>query len=511
MKLLPQIITSIIAIGSTFLAGYAVFLLSARANINEKIENCGSIIMGMFEDFPAKKNPHWWMEVTLLPKYVDICPDKDRLELINIIGFDLSSLTLFTKSIDSEKHENRLMSFFDDSLPYKGRVFFFLLYEYFEKHIYTKIDKYSGSVFGDNTEREKKISEKSKLFPYGPFGVESWIEIFNKVLRSYKYLYQWKKLYLEDYELYLEQIRDVDDMQIFKDFNHVAWLNSVNKAIIATENQVRKIEILLRHRNYYSVDQRLPRVWWIVFLLSISFTFGVLFPLGFSAYDVKNIPHLINLMFILFAFIPIYMSIQICYKDIKSAKTKEMFSSYFSPLKRQLLSYDKENSDAISIKLELVNKILNMKKELGLSRKSINSIQKYRSRSQKSSICSKSVADILINNILQSQILSKYKTSPHSGGTGLSLFGSLKAKGENINLKKKTKYIFSAQYAYFSRNIFSFKTPSQDKNVNEISNELKRIYENVYNNNETLKCIQKRKELDRARKQILRLIENMKT
>ena len=175
MKTLPQIIATFLAVGATFIAAYLIYLYSAQANIDEKIQIKGIEISNLLKSAPTYRLRFWNPGFYLLKEYRKKYPKKSLVLLYHSIANDLSSAVNF----DNTDAVQRLSSFEKGNLkgPVLGRIWLRLMENSMDYLAPPEVWWPSkGHLLGGSS--LPKSTEQAELFPFGPLGVEKWSNDF---------------------------------------------------------------------------------------------------------------------------------------------------------------------------------------------------------------------------------------------------------------------------------------------------------------------------------------------
>jgi len=506
IKILPQIVGTFLAIGCTFIAAYMIYIVSTQTSIDEKIQNEGALISSIFEDYPKRRNPFWAGDI-LLMKYEDIYPDKERIALLNKIGLDLITASLGTYSGDGESITQRLSSYANDGLPYKGRIFFYLIHEYIEKSLIHDPDPSRVRSFGEDARRNGIVEERSQLFPYGPFGLQSWLELFRKIRGPYEMLYRMREEFIDDLNEYLEKLQDGSHKEWLKGFKYDELIHRTNETFSKTEDHVKRIESLLRLKKYHTMEERIPHRWWILMLGSFSFFFGVLIPLVLLGLEVHSAPKMVNFMFLVLAFFPLFCAAHYFVSDIQSIRKREFTIEYILPLKFQLVAYEKDADNYASFNYELVNVLLDGKKKFDIPRRFSKLLLSYRDTVRVSNNQSTEIAGEILEEIDNNSVLLNHKISPATGGTVINLFSLFDDRVRDIRFEKNRNYHFTAQQRNLIKPDIGIKTSGEEEELEILTAEIVGVFTRFSAKSKVKECMSKREHLSRIRRELIEYIE----
>lgn len=502
MKILPQIVTTFLAVGATFIAAYLIYLYSSQANIDEKIQIKGSKIVSLIKKAPTYKLGFLSNDLNLVNNYREKYPNKSLIFIYEKISNDLISAHLF-KNKDSI---DRLASFKTDN-PMGPTVWLYLMQK--SVHYLSPSEIWwPGRGFVQAQGSLPPTPKQAELFPFGPLGVEKWSDDF-QIIRNYThFLYTYKDILLDDVQSFVNQIDESPQKERYKKINFAEWIENIENLLLDIDNENFHIQSLLRLKQRYLKEARLPNFSWITTLGILSFISGVAIPLIIIGLRIESsIPSTINIVIFITTFAFLIGSIVLVGKDVLSSHKSEVHIKYLLPLKKQLLDYKNLRNQREFYNYDIVNQLLEEKKSLKLSPRLIDSLKNYRQMVVESNDCSDNVVNIISEAIKQSTVIKSYKADPQSGGQALSIISlfSLDDRKDFFEKLKEGSHTFIVQINYerHTKDIYKIKSPSNITQFKEIESEFNKIYDNFLKQEDIQSCISKRKTLGKYRDKLL--------
>lgn len=501
MKTLPQIVTTFLAVGATFIAAYLVYLYSSQANIDEKIQIKGSKIVSLIKKAPTYKLHLWSNDYYLVKAYKEKYPNKSLIFIYEKISNDLMIAIHYTQKVQSSILASFEKNNSNSKGPILGRIYLNLMrksVDYLSPREIWWPGRWGSLARGNLLPTPKE----AELFPFGPLGVEKWSDDF-RIIRNYtNSLYYYKHMFLNDLQSFINQS---DDEVNYNKSNYKEWIDNTENLLSNIENENYQIQSLLRLRQRYSIEARLPNVSWISTLGIFSFISGVAIPLIIIGLRAENsIPSTVNIVFFITTFALLIGSIVLIGKDILSPHKSEVHIKYFLPLKRQLLDYKNTKHLVENYDCEIVNQLLDEKKSLKLPQRLIESLETYRKIVIENKTYMDDVADLISKDIKQNDVLRSYKADPQSSGQWVSIISLLSLDGrKNFFEKLEPNFIFQIGYDGGIRDIYKIKSPSNKTQLKEIESEFNKIYDNCLKQENVQSYNSKRKTLEEYRDKLL--------
>jgi len=471
---LPQVISGLLAIAVAALAAYWIYLNQTSESISERINDEGRSIVRIAEEFPYNKNP-FWMGSHLLDKYRELYPDKRDIDLLNHIGNDLLTIGLNPEIDKDDAIRKRFASFSSDDLPVNGRIYFYLMYQYIENALIRRPGAHAAYGFFRETEREAWVNERGIMFPYGPVGLQTWIERYRSIRGPYKILHQWRDVFLKDYDDYLTGLQDPKDKKFYSRFNHSMWLDKASHVFAGIEEPAQRIESLLYSQQSFSTDKRIPHVGYILALCGLSFLIGVIIPLVHLSISNKadEIPTTYNLILLVMAFLPLYGSVHVFVSDLVQQSRSGQRVEYLTPLVRQIRALSDSKLDHVTYGYEYANAVIDSK-EVSISGALRKVLIEYVAAVKDSNAISRKISGQLADALNTDTTLGAHK-SASGGGLAVSILDPL-TRPAGIHFEIGQMVLFEIEHDGYLKDAFVLQMPHDAKESLAVKEAVKQIY-----------------------------------
>jgi len=503
MKILAQLTVTFLSIGFTLLGAYVIYLYSAQTNVDEKIQIEGTEICTMMTRYPIKETSYF-LEHSLLDEYKKRYPKLPYLELLGKIGHDLWQGIAF----DSVDAKGRLVAFTEDNAkgPFLGRIFIWLLNQYH--------DMMSLGSFAKSHNKHLRIIEqyvpktRLKSFPFGPYGVERWLEPSKQILTSVDFLLRFRHMLFQDLKQYLDK-----GSGSHRDIDFDGWLDEITTSFRRFDTHIARIENLLRLKKSYSREDRLPERSWVVISWGLAFILGVLLPMVLMALKFDDsAPRQFNIIVLLVTFGFLLSGGFILAKDLLLSPYVEDWTGYFAPLKTGMKHFEENEWKMVEYDYFPVNHFLadeNIRKE---HKELAKLLEEYRLAVMESNDCSKNIAEKLSKRfaILSSEFPSDTRSIATSHIDALALldadlrnqiFGEVKKGKKNI--------IFMHRYPNKRVVFFGIKAPGSVKGWEESLSKMEQKYTEFVHHEDVQACLHVRNRVRDAARKILDFLDSM--
>jgi hypothetical protein len=484
LKNLSQIMVTILAIGAGFMGAYLVYLLSMKSNITAKIEEEGYIISSFLE---KHREPLFYafsgMGNRIINLYLNKFPEYSRLDLVDEVLKDAEELISDPSKKDNIK---TFQNYFDDDLPFAGRLFVFALDEYFQALFPPKIKKkglgysypysYGQDDYGDEL-----------LFPYGQKGVDEWIKEFERINAAIKIRMVFLYNFRNHLNLYLKKIEDPQLRKTMERRNYQRWISDSIADIRRIEASVMRIYSLKTLIGSYSIKERIPNLFSIFVCFLLALLIGVVAPLlieGRSEISVLNILIVISSMSFVFA------AGYYTFKDIIPAKDED----YALKMKMyEICEYMDNIREGLNgntfVSFEKINGLLKGpykdKIEEGLSQ-SLKEITKGLKIYNK---CITNLGKAFFDEISKHPRISKNIVDEKGGGRFFSITDFLTNNNLNGRITKNMTWVFEVPIEQFKRKEIRIGIPSEEEEYQHMLVELKQLKDKMQNDSEYQECI----------------------
>lgn len=506
LSTLTQIITTFLSIGATFLLAYIVYLYSTIANIDLNIRTEGQEIVSLLRSAPTYKSIFTSLEVPPIQRYQTIYPDKNSLEIYQAIANDLASAAVF----NNVESKNRLLAgkASKTHVHMIGNTFFWFVEESVD-HLVAAGVYWPGRKHGTSSNLPPDTSQ-AELFPIGNIAVEQWVTESKTILNYLQFLFKAKDLFITDLEQYIEK-SDVANKRIYKKYDHKKWISDMEEIVSKLEIHTSRISSLLQMKKMYSVNERLPHLKSIILLWVGTLILGIILPLALLAFSYEPGPTDVSLVIGAFAFIFLIGGVWLIEEDIISSPERANYIKYLDPFKKQLTDY-KSNDKLLVFNLALTNEIIQLidNKELKQPAEFAKNLKDYRDTVKASNVCSEKIAVKLSNEINQSVVLKSFVAKPVSGDQVVFIFKALWPEGRKDLLDRLSK--FSMNFVIIGKEsmgrdvYFKIKTPQTHQEVDELKQEICRIYDRYSASEEGKSCMTQRKNLEPLRDMLIKKI-----
>jgi hypothetical protein len=417
----------------------------------------------------------------------------------------------------NEQNSTRMLSSYEiDNLKglFIGRIFLLLVKQYMDYLVPGNI-YWAGrhGITSSDLKEDTFTKQRSELFPFGPLAVERWSNDFLEIRNSFEFLYLCKDRFLKDVHQFINQLDD-GNKKLYIQFDYGAWLDEIDKTLSTIEAHNYHIQSLLRLKNSYSREVRLPNLFWMSCLGILCFILGIILPLLLNGLEKESlVPPAFNISLLAATFALMIGGIFLLGKDVLSTYKNEEIYKYFLPLREQVVNYEKDAPRFINYGYDVVNEILNDKKITKPFPDLIKTLGLYRDAIVSSNFCSEQIVNGLSESIQQSAVLQRNKAQFLSGGQSIGIL-SLFSPDSRQALSKKIRsssdnFIFQANYEGMTRDIFKLKPPRDRKELDEVLSEIDRIYKEHFSNPEVQACLSRREMLANLRKKLLRKLEEV--
>jgi len=470
LKLLSQIMATILAVGISFLAAYIIYLFSMKSDAQSKIEKEGYIISGILE----KHSSQLFFAFSdvgrkILFPYLKKNPESTKLDLVDLALKDLSELIYSNRR---EQVNQTFSNYVDDNMPYAGRFYVFALDQYIQALFPPGMRKkgigYSYPYHYNKTEDQSKW-----LFPYGPNGMEQWLKEFERI----KSAVNMSKLMLRFYRWDLnEYSKQNQDKSYINRNNYQQWINESLKDIDSIEVPVRRIYSLSKIMEFYTLEKRLPNLKITSVFFILTFFCGVFIPLfleGLGLVENINIPLNISILFItlLFTFFAGYY----LFKDILPHKETIQIKVTLTELRENLDNIRMEIDQSMVVRYEYINSL-----RKGVYKDNIKSDYKEKldSLSSKLSIYNNSIHNI--NEIIKTKIygdkmLSSRIIKEGQGGNYVGIANILLNDDIEKYFRKNMIWVINLGADGFSPTECRIQVPNENDTYIEFINKVKEM------------------------------------
>lgn len=344
-------------------------------------------------------------------------------------------------------------------------------------------------------------------FPYGPYGIQFWLDNFNIIKVSYEMLSHHEDLTddLDDYINHLKQ----EDKNFYNRFDYNMLISRTKSLFIKLIPKVKSIESLLKLRESYSIKNRIPNIFWICILFFISFIMGIIMPLIFIALNKESAPITVNIIFMLLSFIPLggILYLSLSRSDLKTFEKKELAYEYIKPLKDQLNKFHTDEHQYLAFNYDILNRILAESNATSqLPKKLLRLANDYRKIVIECNNLSYDLVLKLTDDLKKNSLTSNHLDKTNSGGTLILLFRLLE-NPDQIKLEGNKIYIFNLISDSTSRDHLKITTPSDLAGLTSLTNEIKSIIKEELQKKETQDCLRKRSELRKIRTELIIYLE----
>lgn len=508
MGIIPQITTTFIALVLTLLAGYVVFLSTTRANIEGEIQVEGAKIVDELQRSATFEVPLPYTDIFLLQHYQAKYPNLSGPTLPYRIVFDLQGRFLFDKESMKETLDIAAKGNAPGNLS--GRITLWAVQQSVASLLPSRVPwpgHRSVRTFGDLPASSQEPQEA--LFPFGPLGVDNWVRQFRIVQETMALVTSpiSRDIALGDLQ---EFLRDAPEFyKRFQGYNYGDWLVKMDSTLAALATSADRISSLLRLKDTFSITSRLPNLGWVLVLGILLSLVGLVVPLMILSLGLeKEVPSAVNLAIMPTMLIFILATIGVLALDITKSPDQQFAEiRYFLPLRDQVLSDKGKKYAEITFSFDLVSGILSDADRLGLSKKEAKLLEEYRTAIKNSNFASERAAGELAIKMQSSAILNRHKAPPGSGGTSLPVLGLLGTDNKvlsSLKLQLGANIIIQAVRGHVTTDLLVLRIPEAQKGLEEIEEELGRIYETFRRDKSYEGLTKARAELDNVRQSVLK-------
>jgi hypothetical protein len=499
MGVTAQIATAIIALVLTLVAAYIVFLSTSQANTEAQILEEGARIVELLRKSPAQQVQIPYLDMFLRQHYQQKHPDLSGAALLYGILFEANlSSGLVNKNLEIEEVGAK------GNAPGEltSRITLWVVQESFTMLAPSGVSRPVYSIsrsYGPNPDISPGSQEA--VFPFGLLGVEHWLREFRIVEQtvSLANIFPVKDSTVENIKKFLSD--GPEFYRSFQKYDYGDWLTRMEQAVAVLAEHATRVSSLLRLRDNFSIQTKLPSLKWLLPLGSILLLAGVVIPLLIVGLgDEKQVPPQVNIATLGVVLVISITAIWLLAVDI-TRSPEEQFASirYFMPLQKQLVSDAQKEYSEVTFSFDLISGILADSDRLGLSPKEVKLLSKYRDAIRNSNLESDAAATELGTQFQASQILKKYKAPLDSGGTGFPILSPFSTN--QIEIKPNTTVIVQANRGRVTTDII--KTNVLEENLNEVQQEFAQIYEGFRGQAAYKSLVQRRDELRHARQELL--------
>lgn len=512
LSLLSQIIMNFLAIGAGLIGAYIVYLYSIQSNVDQQIQLEGIKIISLYREEGTYRIPGFQQFDIIIEDYKQNNPKKPEFEVLKDIALDLSGI--IANVDDGEiyispnsilfKHQHR----FSQQCSI-GPIFVWLI-----KHYVAHFSRTPPiNVIAHSMVHEDDFIDESelRLFPYGIGDVERWSQETLIMMESMDYCFNKVDVILHD----LNACRkDPNDHTVMFPFSE--WLNETTHVFAGIRDSNLTIQSLLRLKNNYSREIRLPDLKWILLLWSMTLFSGVLIPLVISGMKWEaDVPSFVNIIILLCTTVLLAGGTILCAKDIITNSNSYEANVYFTSLKDQLVKYTKY--EYASYELDVVNHILSEKRKINDNIKKL--IEEYRSMAIEVNNCSLIMLNQISLALKESAILNRgYENKlvvSGSGTRGVDVINLLNRSSRHAFFEtmknQPSKFEFSYQGLHWTRVAIQLVPPEDPEQFKEVTEELELIFDQFSAEPNVKACLEKRQGLKTISEKLYKQLRNLLT
>lgn len=470
LKLLVQIMATVLSVGVSFFAAYLIYLFSMKSDAQSKIEKEGYAISGILEKHSSQLF-FAYSDVgnKVLMNYLKKNPSATRLDLIDMVLKDLSDLMDHSKKYELD---SLFSEYIGDEMPYAGRFYIFALDQYVQA-LFPPGMKKKGVGYSYPYHYNEKEDQSKWFFPYGPNGIEPWLKEYRRIKSATKMTEMILGLYYNDLIKY-EKLNKTKDYLIRN--NYQEWILETINDIKTIDVSVRRIESLKKTIELYSLKERLPNLNTIGVFFFLAFLSGLFAPIvivGFGLFDVENVP--INISILVTTILFTFLSGYFLFKDI--FPQKETIQSEIAILElRENIDNIKMGLDQGSIvRYDYFNSLIKGVYKDNIPKKYIGSLNKL---SGKLSIYNNAILPIIKEfkfEIMNVDMISSCIIQKGQGGNYVGITTILLCNDISVFIHPKMTWVFNIGEEFFSNSEIRLKVPENNKDYTSFISNLNKI------------------------------------